>query len=287
MTVVKIENYDGPETAWCPGCGNFSILTSVKHALVKLAIPPYRVLIVSGIGQASKLPHYLKCNTFNGLHGRALPVATGAKVANHELVVLAVAGDGDAYGEGGNHFFHTMRRNPNITYMVHDNQVYGLTKGQASPTSDLGFITRTTPNGVFTIPYNPIALAIAGGASFVARSYSGNIEHLTEMIKQGVQHKGFAFIDILQPCVSFNHLNTYEWYSKRVYNIEDDEDYDPSDKISAFRKAQVWGDKIPIGIFYREERKTFEDQLPQLHEIPLIKHKLDSKVFEVLMDEFL
>jgi 2-oxoglutarate ferredoxin oxidoreductase subunit beta len=286
--MLDVKNYENSETpAWCPGCGNFGILTALKNALAELEIPPHKVLIVSGIGQAAKLPHYMKCNLFNGLHGRTLPVATGSKIANHELVVLAVGGDGDGYGEGGNHFIHTIRRNPDITYLVHDNKIYGLTKGQASPTSDPGVVTKTTPAGVVTNPMNPLAIAIALGASFVARGYSGSTVHLTEIIKQGIIHKGFALIDILQPCVTFNHINTYAWYSKRIYQLDSDKNYDPNDKIKAFKKSQEWGDRIPIGVFYREKKTTFEEQLPALKDTPLIKQKIEPLRLKEVMEEFL
>ena len=284
--VVKIADYAGGATAWCPGCGNFGILTAVKKALVELEIEPYRVLMVSGIGQAGKLPHYTKCNTLNVLHGRALPAAVGAKIANQELIVIAVGGDGDGYGEGGNHFIHAMRRNHDITYLVHNNQIYGLTKGQASPTSDLGFVTKTTPQGAW-IPENPIALAIAAGVSFVARGFAGDVEHLAGLIKTAIKHRGFAFIDILQPCVSFNHKNTYSWYQERVYKLEDEATYNSSDKLAAFVKAQEWGERIPIGVIYKIESHTFEEQLPALKKGPLVRQIIEPGRVESLLKEFL
>jgi len=283
--MVKIADYAGGKTAWCPGCGNFGILTALKQALVALEIEPYRVLMVSGIGQAGKLPHYTKGNVFNSLHGRTLPVATGAKIANPELIVIAVGGDGDGYGEGGNHFINAARRNNDITYLVHNNQVYGLTKGQASPTSDFGFITKTTPHGA-DMPLNPIALAIATDASFVARGFAGDVEHLSQLIMQGIQHHGFALIDVLQPCPTFNHKNTYAWYRERVYKLEGN-GYDPSDKLAAFEKAQEWGNRIPIGLIYRKERPTFEERLPALKMEVLARRKLDPMPAEKLLGEFM
>ncbi|MBI2938752.1 MAG: 2-oxoacid:ferredoxin oxidoreductase subunit beta [Thaumarchaeota archaeon] len=285
---VTIEDYRGEETAWCPGCGNFGILSALKKALVELQIPPYEVLIVSGIGQAGKLPHYMKCNTFNGLHGRTLPVATAAKLVNNRLNIFAVGGDGDGYGEGGNHFMHTIRRNPNIKYLVHNNQIYALTKGQASPTSDIGFVTKTTPGGVTAKQLNPIALAITLGATFVARTFSGDIQHQVQMIKAAVQHRGFAYIDILQPCVTFNHLNTYGWYLKRIYKLEN-EHHNPSDLEAAYLKAKEWGDRIPIGIFYQnpQQQPTYEDQFPVIKEQPLVKQPIDPKQYEKLIQDFL
>ena len=284
--MVTITDYAGGTPAWCPGCGNFSILKAVKQALVELDIEPHRVLMVSGIGQAGKLPHYTRGNVFNSLHGRTLPVAVGAKIANPELIVIAVSGDGDAYGEGGNHFIHAMRRNHDITYLVHNNQVYGLTKGQASPTSDRGFVTRTTPEGAVT-PLNPIALAIAAGAGFVARAFAGDVGHLTGLIKMGIGHKGFALIDILQPCVVFNHKNTYSWYRERVYQLGEAANYDEGNKVAAFDKAQEWGERIPVGVIYRKELPTFEEQLAVLSKGPLLRQRIEPGEIDRLLDEFL
>lgn len=283
--MVEMADYAGSKPAWCPGCGNFGILTALKNALVALEIEPYRVLMVSGIGQAGKLPHYTKGNVLNVLHGRTLPAASGAKIANPELIVIAVGGDGDGYGEGGNHFINTVRRNHDITYLVHNNQVYGLTKGQASPTSDFGFVTKTTPQGA-DIPLNPIAVAIAAGASFVSRSFAGDVEYLSQLIMQGIQHHGFALIDVLQPCVSFNHKNTYAWYRERVYKLEEN-GYNPGDKMAAFEKAQEWDDRIPIGVIYREEKATYEERLPALSRGPLVRRELDPMQARKLLDEFL
>jgi len=283
--MVTINDYAGGKPAWCPGCGDFSILVAVKKALVDLQLEPYKVLMVSGIGQAGKLPHYTKCNVFNGLHGRPVPAAVGAKIANPELTVIAISGDGDGYGEGGNHWIHAMRRNHDITYLVHNNQIYGLTKGQASPTSDQGSITKTTPDGS-PMPVYPIALAIAAGAGFIARGFAGDIEHLANMIKAGISHKGFALLDILQPCPTFNKKNTYAWYRERVYKL-DETGYDPSIKSGAFEKAQEWGDRIPIGVIYRKETASFEEQVPALKKGPLVKQKIEPSQIERLLSEFM
>jgi len=283
--MVTVSDYAGLKPAWCTGCGNFGILEALNRALIEMKIEPHQVLLVSGIGQAGKLPHYTRGNVFNSLHGRPVPPAIGARIANSELIVIAVSGDGDAYGEGGNHFLHAARRNHDITYLVHDNQVYGLTKGQASPTSDVGFITKTTPYGAAS-PVNPIALAIVSSASFVARGFAGDIDHLSNLIKKGITHRGFALIDILQPCVSFNHKNTFQWYRERVYNLED-EKYDPSDKKAALEKALIWGEEIPIGIIYEEDLPVYEDQLPALSDGPLVKQKIDSRRVEKLLAEFM
>ena len=281
---ITIADYNGLTPAWCPGCGNFGILTALKKALVELNLDPHNVLLVSGIGQAGKLPHYTKGNVFNSLHGRPVPPAIGAKLANKELTVIAVSGDGDGYGEGGNHFVHAARRNHDITYLVHNNQIYGLTKGQTSPTSDIGFVTKTTPQGA-PPPINPITLAIAAGASFVARAFAGDIDYLSSIMKQGINHRGFALIDILQPCVSFNHKNTYQWYRERVYKLEQDGKYDPSDKIAAFVKAQEWGEHIPIGVFFREDRPTYESVFPAWGKETLVSQPIEPLKAEELMAE--
>ena len=284
--MVTLSDYAGLQPAWCPGCGNFGILKALNTALVELGIEPHQVLLVSGIGQAGKLPHYTRGNVFNSLHGRPAPPAVGAKIANPNLVVIAISGDGDGYGEGGNHFIHAARRNHDITYLVHNNHVYGLTKGQASPTSDAGFVTKTTPYGAAN-PINPISLAIVSGASFVGRGFAGDSEHLSRLIRQGITHRGFSLIDILQPCVSFNHQNTYSWYRERVYRLDDESGYDPGDKEAALEKAFEWGEKIPTGIIYRKELPVYEDQLPALRRGPLVTQKIAPKRAESLLNEFM
>jgi 2-oxoglutarate ferredoxin oxidoreductase subunit beta len=284
--MVTLSDYAGLQPAWCPGCGNFGILKALNKALVELEIEPNNILLVSGIGQAGKLPHYTRGNVFNSLHGRPVPPAIGAKIANPELTVIAVSGDGDGYGEGGNHFIHAARRNHDITYLVHNNQVYGLTKGQASPTSDVGFVTKTTPYGAVS-PVNPIALAIVSGASFVGRGFAGDSEHLAGLIKQGITHRGFSLIDILQPCVSFNHKNTFQWYHERVYKLEGESGYDPGDKKAALEKALEWGEKIPIGIIYRKELPVYEDGLPALRRGSLVTQEVAPKRAEKLISEFM
>jgi 2-oxoglutarate ferredoxin oxidoreductase subunit beta len=271
----NIEDYEGQVPAWCPGCGNFSILKTLKEALLELQIPPHRITIVSGIGQAGKLPHYIKCNTFNGLHGRTLPVATGIRLANHTMNVIAVAGDGDCYGEGGNHLIHAIRRNINVTLFVHNNQVYGLTKGQASPTTMEGIVTKTQPFGSLSEALNPLAMAVALDCSFVARGFAGDTDFLRELMKEAIQHKGFALLDILQPCVTFNKINTYKWYSDRVYHIDDS--HNPYDRIEAFKKALEWGDRIPTGIIFRNNRQSYEEKIPVIRERPLIHQPFDPE----------
>lgn len=264
--MIEIKLYESKdENTWCPGCGNFSILDGIKEAVAELKIEPEKLMMVSGIGQAAKTPHYIRANGFNGLHGRALPPAQAIKMVNPELNVIVTSGDGDAYGEGGNHFIHNIRRNLDIVQLVHDNQIYGLTKGQGSPTTARGQVTSMQFEGVVSEPLNPLALAIAAGATFVARSFSGDKEHLKKMIKAAVKHKGYSLIDIMQPCVSFNKINTFKWYKDRVYYL--DESYNPKDKGIAIMKAMEFGDEgIPLGILYEEEGKpTFHDLHPVLN----------------------
>lgn len=275
------------EIAWCPGCGNFGILNAVKKMLVKLNKPPKDILLVSGIGQAAKLPHYVKCNCFNGLHGRALPVAAAAKIANRNLTVLVTTGDGDCYGEGGNHLIHNIRRNIDITVIVHDNQIYGLTKGQASPTTDPEYVTKIQAEGVVLEPLHPLEMAVALGAGFVARGYSLDIEHLSWLMEEGIRHKGFSLIDVLQPCVSFNKKNTFEWYSKRVYKLNDDSSYNPEDKMAAYEKAHEWGDRIPIGIIYKAEKETYEEKRGLSQRMPLVEEQIENIDVTSVLSEFM
>lgn len=281
--MVSIKDYESSyKNHWCPGCGNFGILAAMKDALVNLGIPPEELLIISGIGQAAKTPHFLKCNMFHALHGRALPLATGAKMANHDLKILVNSGDGDCYGEGGNHFMHAIRRNVDLTLLVHNNKIYGLTKGQASPTSDFGMVTPLQPHGVISEPFNGLAVALSLGAGFVARGFSGNMEHLSRLIQEGMKHKGFSLIDILQPCVSFNRLNTYDWYKQRVYDLFE-ENYDPDDFENAMNLARQWGEKIPSGIIYQKEKPTFIDRIEMFNQGPLISQKYNPGRLQALL----
>jgi 2-oxoglutarate ferredoxin oxidoreductase subunit beta len=281
--MFKPEDYLLGETAWCPGCGNFQIREALAEALAELEIIPDQLLICSGIGQAAKMPHYIKANGFNGLHGRALPAAVGARVANNSLKVIVESGDGDSYGEGGNHFIHTIRRNPDLAHFVHNNQVYGLTKGQASPTSDPGMKTGVQVTGVILPALNPLALALVLGAGFVARCFSGEKEHLKETMKAAINFPGYALVDILQPCVSFNKVNTYGWYKERVYFAETGVGDDWNKALDLSRQ---WGDKIPLGIFYQQTRPTFESYLKTLEGEPLAWRPFDPVQFGHLQDEY-
>jgi 2-oxoglutarate ferredoxin oxidoreductase subunit beta len=272
------------EIAWCPGCGNFGMLKAFKQALAELEIRPEQLLVVSGIGQSGKFPHYLQCNTFNGIHGRTLPVATAARLANHELQVVAEAGDGDCYGEGGNHLLATLRRNPNLTLVVHNNQVYALTKGQASPTSDEGYKTLLQPEGVYLPPLHALAIAVAQDCSWVGRGFAGKVEHLTGLYKQALTHKGLALLEVLQPCVTFNRVNTFKWYAERVYEVEKEPDYDPENDLWAYQKAKEWGVRIPIGVIYRHPRPILEELHPVLKEGPLVRQKPERPIGGLLAD---
>ncbi len=282
--MVTLENYKGQTPSWCPGCGNFSILKSFKDTMAELGLEPHQFMVVSGIGQAAKLPHYTQCNTFNGLHGRALPVATGIRLANHTMPVIVTTGDGDCYGEGGNHLLAAMRRNINVKCFVHDNQIYGLTKGQPSPTTGEGMVTKNTPLGVISEQFNPMALAVAMDCSFAARGYAADAGHLKGLMKEALGHKGFSLLDILQPCVTFNKVNTYEWYKQRVYHIE--ADYNPEDRKAAFAKALEWGDRIPLGVIYRNHRPTYEERVPMIKDRPLVHQAFDAKKIEGTLKEF-
>lgn len=266
--------HSAPAPAWCPGCGNFAILKTFREAAAEMGLEPHRLVVCSGIGQAAKFPHYIPCNTFNGLHGRALPAAQGIKLANHALTVVCETGDGDCYGEGGNHLLHAMRRNLDITLFVHDNQVYGLTKGQASPTSLTGMVTKTQPDGVLAEPFNPLTLAIAMDCSFVARGFSGEGEQLKTLMQAAIAHHGFALVDILQPCVTFNRVNTYAWYRDRIELLP--ATYDPENREEAFRTSLRWPERIPIGILYRKNRPVYEDGIPALRNGPLVLQGADS-----------
>lgn len=272
--VFDLENID---IAWCPGCGNFNILKTVKMALAELDIAPENLVVCSGIGQAPKTPQYMKTNYYNGLHGRSVSPAVAIKAVNPELTVIVEGGDGDNYGEGGNHFIHNIRRNPNIAHFVHNNMVYGLTKGQASPTSQRGFKTPVQVAGVILEPFNPIAIAIALDASFVARAFSGDIDQTKEIMKKAITHKGYALVDIFQPCVTFNKINTYKWFKENTYYL--DESYDPTDTAEAFKKA-LEKDKFPLGLIYRsQEKPTFEENLIpyQANDEPVIFRDPDRK----------
>lgn len=274
------------DIAWCPGCGNFQIRNSIVNALRELEIDPTNLVLSSGIGQAAKMPQYINTNYFNGLHGRGMPIAVAVKSANPELTVIAEGGDGDMYGEGGNHFIHNIRRNPNIVHIVHNNMVYGLTKGQASPTSQLDFITPVQVNGVRNKPFNPLAVAISLGATFVARAFSGDPEQTTKIIKQAIEHDGYALVDIFHPCVTFNKINNFKWFKDNTYYL--DEDYDRSNVKQALDKA-LDIEKYALGVLYQKEGDaSFENQLHVYEEdkTPIIKRTRNIKDVQALLKAF-
>jgi 2-oxoglutarate ferredoxin oxidoreductase subunit beta len=258
LTVKDFKGRVDPD--WCPGCGDFGVLSALKQALVELNLRPHQVMVVSGIGCSSNLPGFINAYGMHTLHGRALAVAAGAQLANHELKIVATGGDGDGYGIGGNHFVHSMRRNVDLTYIVMNNQIYGLTTGQVSPTSVKGMKTKSTPDGSVENPINPIPLAIAAGATYVARGYTGQVKHLIDLIKGGIQHRGFALIDAFSPCVTFNHDNSYEFFKHRTKKLEDI-GHDTADFNAAMEKGYLWGDVIPIGLFWKR------NDLPALDEL--------------------
>jgi 2-oxoglutarate ferredoxin oxidoreductase subunit beta len=269
MAMADLKGKVDPD--WCPGCGDFGVLAAVQKALVELQIPKHEVVTISGIGCSSNFPGYIDTYGMHTLHGRALAVATGMKLANHTMTVLVTGGDGDGFGIGGNHFMHTMRRNVDLCYIVMDNQIYGLTTGQTSPTSRLGMKTKSMPFGSIEAPINPIALALAAGATFVARGFSADQKHLTELIKRGIEHKGFSFIDVFSPCVTYNHDNTFQWFRPRVKKLEDNAEYDPTDWVTAMEKSTIWGDEIPIGRFFeRTDLPSLHGAEPVLNAGPLV-----------------
>ncbi|MFQ5930043.1 MAG: thiamine pyrophosphate-dependent enzyme [Acidobacteriota bacterium] len=289
-TVVElpIDTYVGPvDPDWCPGCGDFAVLKAVKLGAGKLGIQPKDLLIVSGIGCSSNLPGFIHSYGVHSLHGRAVPIASGARLANTDLNVVITGGDGDGYGIGLGHFIHAMRRNLNLTYVVMNNQIYGLTTGQASPTTMKDMRTKSTPRGNVEVPINPIALALVSGATYISRAFSGDPKHMSDVIAGGIAHKGFSLVDVFSPCVTYNKVNTYPWFKKRVYKLEDESGYDISDTEAAFNKSFEWGDRIPLGLFYKDDQPTYEDSEPALQSGPLVHQKLgiDSQLFDQLIEE--
>lgn len=280
---------------WCPGCGDWSIWGALKQALVELKLGPHEVVIVYDIGCSGNMTNFVYAYGFHGLHGRALPVATGIKIANHNLHVFVIMGDGGCYGEGMNHFLQVIRGNHDITLIVHDNQIYGLTTGQKSPTSLKGHRTKSSPQGTIDLPVDPIALALVSGGSFVSRGFSADIPHLKELIKEATLHQGLGFIDILQPCVTFNKLNTYDYFRERIYKLEEAE-HDRGNYKEALDRALEWPsginshgkeEKIPIGIFYQEEKPAYTEQLPQIKDKSLTEQDLKNIDITPLFDYFM
>ena len=288
LTAKDFKGLTDPD--WCPGCGDFGVLKCLQRACAELGLKPHEILTVSGIGCSSNFPGYFNSYGMHTLHGRSLAVATGAKMANHELTVIVTGGDGDGYGIGGNHFIHTARRNVDLTYIVMNNQVYGLTTGQVSPTSRLDMITKSTPFGSVERPVNPITSAIMAGATFVARGYSGHGKHLTELMKKAVQHKGFSLVDIFSPCTTFNHDNDYAFFKERVKKLED-ENHDTDDWKTACEKAMKWGDTIYTGLFFEtkdvpslsESEATITDGSPLAHHTLGLSEDQANKIINMMM----
>ncbi len=277
------KRYKTSETAWCPGCGNHAILEVLAGVLESLDVPQRNVTLVGGIGQAPKLHQYVNANGFMGLHGRALPAAAAMKIANENLCVIVNTGDGDSYGEGGNHFLHTIRRNVDITHFVHDNQIYGLTKGQPSPTSDECPMEKNTGRCNTNLPFDPLTVAIVAGATFVARGFTGRKEHLAALMKAAIGHKGYALVDILQPCVSFNKVNTFQWYDERVRELP--ETYDAADKMLALKTSMEFGETIPIGVLYRGKAPGYQERHAVLSAGPLVNRAMDAVQMIKLVSE--
>ncbi len=287
--ILDLNAFKGPvHPDWCPGCGDFGVLKALKEAAVDLKIHPHELMVVSGIGCSSNLPGFINAYGAHTLHGRAVPVATGAKLANTDLHVVITGGDGDGYGLGLGHFVHAMRRNLNLTYIVMDNQIYGLTTGQTSPTSMLDHRTKTTPRGNVEHPINPLGLALISGATYVARGFSGNPKQLAKLIAGGMAHKGFALIDVFSPCVTWNKINTYAWFRERVYDLAE-EGHDPEDFNIAMEKAMEFGERIPTGLVFRTDRPTYEESEPVLQRGPLVRQPLgiDQPLFNQLLAELM
>jgi 2-oxoglutarate ferredoxin oxidoreductase subunit beta len=273
---------------WCPGCGDYGVLSALQNACAALEIERRNLVVVSGIGCSSDLPHFMNAYGLHTLHGRALPVAQGIKMANKDLTVVVTGGDGDGYGIGAGHFLHAMRRNLDLTYVVMDNQIYGLTTGQASPTTDKGHRTKSTPVGNPECALNPLALAIVGGATFVGRGFSGEPVHLAEVMKRALAHKGFSLVDVFSPCVTWNKVNTYAWFRERVVKLEA-EGHNPADREAALRQGLREDGKLPIGVFFEIDEPTFMEEEPSLQGEPLVKSRmrLTDEEWNGLIEEFL
>ncbi|MEE8632637.1 MAG: thiamine pyrophosphate-dependent enzyme [Candidatus Bathyarchaeia archaeon] len=285
--MITLEDLKTPKkNTWCPGCGNFGILMAFKKALIQLGLERDQVVLVSGIGCHGKMVNYVNVNGFHGIHGRTLPLATGIKLANPNLTVVCFAGDADCYDEGWGHFSHAIRRNIDITLIVHNNMVLGLTTGQTTATSQKGFRTKSTPFGSIPPALNPIAHALVSNGTFVGRGYSGDMMSLTGLMAEAIKHRGFAFLDVFQPCVTFNYLNTYDWFKERVYKLEE-EGHDYTDRQKAIKKSFEWQDRIPVGVFYKEERSTYLDCLPHVKNQALTEMPIEKVAITSLLESMI
>lgn len=282
--MTQTDEFTGYSPTWCPGCGNWAIGATVKNALNDLGYNPSSVFVVFGIGCSGNMNDFLNAYAIHALHGRSLPNAVGAKIANHEMPVVAIVGDGDCYGEGGNHFLHACRGNHDITVIVHDNSVYGLTTGQVAPTAAKGYKSKSTPAGIIEVPVNPLALAISQGATFVSQGFAGEVKPLIELTKIAIAHKGFSLVNVLQPCVTFNKVNTYEYYRDKAYHL--DQSYDPSNFDQALKTAMepTTVEKFPLGVIYQTSRPTFTESIPQLQQNTLIRRDLFVDIDSIIRD---
>lgn len=270
---------------WCPGCGDFGIMAAMQGALAKVGAEPEKVTLVSGIGCGANMPYWFSTYGAITLHGRAVPFATGAKLANHDQIVLVEGGDGDGYGIGVGHFIHAAKRNINLTYIVGNNTVYGLTKGQVSPTSDKGTKSPSTPFGAPDLPIDPLALALSAKASFVARGYAGNLPHLSNLIKEAIEHKGFSLIDVRQPCPSYDKIHTYDYYQEVCWDLAE-KGHDKTDLKAAY-KAVMESEGMPIGIFYQQPREVYEDIQPQFAKGPLAHRQIEDIDISPLLEKYM
>jgi 2-oxoglutarate ferredoxin oxidoreductase subunit beta len=285
---MEERDYRLAQPTWCRGCGIYGILAAFKRAAAAVDLDPEMLVIVTGIGCHGRFNNYFKCYGFHGLHGRTLPLAIGVKLSNPDLQVVSISGDGDAYSIGLNHFLHAIRRNVTITCLVVNNQVYALTQGQTSPTSQRGFISISTPAGSQELPLDGLKLALAAGATYVARGFSGEPAHLASLIKRGLKHKGFSMIEVLSPCVTHNKINTYQWYRDNINRVDKSDGYDPKDIKMAWQGLLQNQGKIPVGLIYEKPTAAYESLVLQDKEKPLIHGdlKIRDERLEEIMDGF-
>jgi 2-oxoglutarate ferredoxin oxidoreductase subunit beta len=283
----KDKDYHLNDPTWCKGCGIYGIFTALKKVAAKLGQEPEQLVIVTGIGCHGRLNNYFRSYGFHALHGRTLPVASGVKLSNPDLSVVGISGDGDAYSIGLGHFIHSLRRNINITYLVVDNRIYALTQGQTSPTSETGFVSVSTPYGSKELNLDGPQLALASGGSFIARGFSGDPKQLSTLIEKGMKHKGFALVEVLSPCVTHNKVNTYQWFKKNIYSLDDDSNYNPRNKMKAWKKLST-EEKIPVGLIYTEKRPSYEDLVFGKEANPIVSDDLgvDVSRLEKIMEKF-